>query len=131
MPSRARDWMAQAERDLEHASISVGAKQYEWACFASHQAAEKAIKAVYQHLGGEARGHNLAGMLQGLAERVPIPGRLLEQAAELGKHYIGPRYPNAHVEDAPFQHYTKAEASRAMRYAEAVLRFCRGLLAGP
>jgi len=24
---------------------------YEWACFAAHQAAEKALKAVYQSLG--------------------------------------------------------------------------------
>jgi len=120
--------MAQAERDLVHAQHSVADGDFEWACFAAHQAAEKALKAVYQHLGGEARGHDLDGLLKGLADRIRIPRALINQVSELGKHYIASRYPNAHVDGPPFQHYTRTEAERAIRYAEAVLGFCRNHL---
>ncbi|MBI2849954.1 MAG: HEPN domain-containing protein [Chloroflexi bacterium] len=129
MPSRAKDWLA--ERDLEVARRETSAGSYEWACFISHQAAEKAIKAVYQHLGGEARGHDLDGLLEGLASRVSVPRPLSRRAIELGKHYIAPRYPDAHVDGPPFRHYTKTEAERAIRHAEAIVRFGRSILAGP
>jgi len=129
MPSRARDWFAQAERDLEFASRSMELEYYEWACFAAHQAAEKALKAVYQHLGGDARGHDLVGLLAGLAERLPIPADLPDRVAELGKHYIATRYPNAHAQGPPFRHYTRGEAQRAIEYAQEVLRFSGSHLA--
>jgi HEPN domain-containing protein len=47
MPNRALDWLKQAERDLEQAADSRRAGRHEWACFAAHQAAEKAIKALH------------------------------------------------------------------------------------
>ncbi len=50
MVARPRDWLKQAERDLVHARHSLAAETYEWACFACQQAAEKAVKAVYQHM---------------------------------------------------------------------------------
>jgi HEPN domain-containing protein len=54
--NRARDWLAQAERDVEHAETSRQAGHHDWACFASHQAVEKAVKALHLHLGQEAWG---------------------------------------------------------------------------
>ena len=129
MPSRARDWFVQAERDLEHAVHSVEVSHYEWACFASQQSSEKALKAVYQSLGGEARGHDLDGLLQGLEERVSVPDELMDCAAELGKHYIATRYPNAHAEGPPSRHYTQREARRAVEHAREILRFCADHLA--
>src|SRR2546425_5189716 len=44
MASRAPDWFRQAERDVEQATDSRRAGRHEWACFAAHQAAEKAVK---------------------------------------------------------------------------------------
>jgi HEPN domain-containing protein len=38
MPSRARDWLAQAERDLEQARSSRAEGRHEWACFAAQMA---------------------------------------------------------------------------------------------
>lgn len=52
MPRRHRDWLRQAKRDLEHARHALQDKEYEWSCFASQQSAEKAVKAVYQKIGG-------------------------------------------------------------------------------
>ena len=56
MASRAGDWFRQAERDFLQARSSLEGGLYEWAAFAAQQCAEKAAKAVYQRLGGEARG---------------------------------------------------------------------------
>ena len=37
MANRAPDWLAQAQRDFEHAEQSRGAGRHEWACFAAQQ----------------------------------------------------------------------------------------------
>ena len=63
MPNRSRDWMNQALRDLAQAEDSKKAERHEWACFAAHQAAEKAVKALHLHAGQEAWGHVIATLL--------------------------------------------------------------------
>ncbi len=57
---RSFDWFKQALRDLEHAKRSLEAEDYEWACFASHQSAEKAVKALHYHFKQEAWGHSIS-----------------------------------------------------------------------
>ena len=47
MGDRSQDWLAQAERDLEQAVASHDEGRHEWACFAAHQAGEKAVKALH------------------------------------------------------------------------------------
>lgn len=54
MADRSKDWLKQALRDLEHAKSSMENEYYEWACFASHQAAEKAVKALHLYHKQEA-----------------------------------------------------------------------------
>ena len=56
MVERSRDWMDQALRDLRLAEKCILDDFYKWACFLSQQASEKAVKAVFQALGGEAWG---------------------------------------------------------------------------
>ena len=51
MGNRYKDWFRQAEADLRHARNALEDGGYEWSCFASHQAAEKALKAVFLNLG--------------------------------------------------------------------------------
>ncbi len=82
-----------------------------WACLAAHQAAEKAVKALYQKLGLEVWGHSIS--------------RLLENLPEGYKHYITIRYPNTYPEGAPMDYYTKSEAERAVGYACRIIEFCR------
>ena len=60
MATRAEDWLRQAKRDLEHARHALEDGDYEWSCFAAQQAAEKAVKAVYQKLGADAWGHSVS-----------------------------------------------------------------------
>lgn len=121
MPNRARDWLKQAMRDLEQAEDSQRAGRHEWACFASHQAAEKAVNALHLHLGQEAWGHVVARLLQELPDRVPAPADLIEKGRVLDSFYIPPRYPNSHPEGAPFEHYGSLQSGEAIRYAREIL----------
>ncbi|RLA82579.1 MAG: DNA-binding protein, partial [Deltaproteobacteria bacterium] len=88
---RSRDWMDQAEGDLEHAKSDLERGFFDWACFSSQQAAEKAVKAVFQKMGAEAWGHSVADLLQELSRRHPVPEELINGALELDKAYIPAR----------------------------------------
>ena len=126
---RSSDWMEQARSDLDHARHDLEAEFHEWACFSAQQAAEKAVKAVVQHLGGEAWGHSVADLLRELAERHDVSEDLLDGALELDKSYIPTRYPDAHPSGVPRERYTRAEAKRHINHAKRILTFCRCLLA--
>jgi HEPN domain-containing protein len=97
MPSR------HARKDLEHCRRSVPT-DHEWACFAAHQAAEKAVKALVQGLGGEARGHAVVFMLRHLPDTLEVPAGVVESARRLDKHYIPTRYPNGFDAGAPLDY---------------------------
>lgn len=129
MAHRARDWMAQAERDLQWAQESARAGYHEWACFAAHQAAEKAVKALHLHLGQEAWGHAVARLLRELPATVSVPPDLVEKARTLDAYYIPPRYPNSHPEGAPFEHYGPLQSAEALAYAGEILAFARAQMA--
>lgn len=125
MASRAEDWFRQAERDLRHARDAMDRETFEWAAFAAQQAAEKAVKAVYQKLSAEARGHSVTQLLSSLPAQVRPSDALIEIAKELDRHYITPRYPNSYPEGAPMDFYTRAEAQRAIEGAERILGHCK------
>ncbi len=129
MSGRAADWLRQGEADLEHAGEALRVGHHEWACFAAQQAAEKAAKAAHAALGQEAWGHVVTELLEALRTHEPaIDDALLDRARSLDKLYIPTRYPNGLAGGAPADFYTRAEAERAIRDAEAVLALCRRVL---
>lgn len=125
---RSADWIEQAQHDLAHARNDVDSRFYDWACFSSQQAAEKAAKAVLQRLGGEAWGHSVADLLTEIGKARSVSEPLLDAALELDKAYIPARYPDAHPSGSPRRRYTRAEAERMVAHADVVVRFCEGLL---
>lgn len=129
MPNRAGDWLAQALRDLEHAQLSRDNEQHEWACFAAHQAAEKAVKALHLSQGQEAWGHSVVRLLSDLPSTVATPGDLIEQARVLDGYYIPTRYPNGHPEGAPLDHYGPLHSEGAITYARAIVGFADSQMA--
>ncbi len=126
MGNRYADWFRQAEADLRHARNSLEDGDFEWSCFAAQQAAEKALKAVFQRLGMDAWGHTVTALIGNLPDAVAQPSEtLVNYARILDKHYIPTRYPNGFASGAPTDFYTKEEAQNAIRNAEAILEFCR------
>lgn len=123
--------MRQAQRDLGHARMSASNGDFEWACFAAQQSAEKALKAVFQRLGGDAWGHSVTGLLDALPGTVQVTDAMRDSAMDLDRHYIAPRYPNSYPEGAPCDFYTPGEANRAIATSERIIRFCKSLLARP
>jgi HEPN domain-containing protein len=125
MPSRARDWLRQANRDLDVARTTAGAGQYDWACFAAQQAAEKALKALYQHHHAEGWGRVLDRLLAGLLPDEPELARFRDAAKILDKFYLPTRYPNGLDAGAPADAYTAGEAAQALDHAQELVAFCQ------
>lgn len=125
---RSKDWLEQAERDLEVARWAFQGSYYEWVCFICQQAAEKALKAVYQSLHREAWGHSVMGLLERLPVEPNPSEELLEMGAVLDRYYVPPRCPNSFASGAPLKYYTKADGEQAISHAGELIRYCKGLL---
>ena len=124
MVERSFDWMNQARRDLKLAELSMKEHYYEWACFAAQQAAEKAVKALIQKLGGESWGDSVASLLDALPEGFRNLN-LREKALELDQTYIPSRYPNSHPSNYPGVLYTRPMAERLIRYSKEIIEYCQ------
>ena len=130
MPNRWRDWFIQAERDLEQAGDSRLAGRHEWAYFAAHQAAEKAVKSLHLKYSQEVWGHVVARLLSELGSAgLTAPSGLIEKARVLDTFYIPARYPNSHPEGAPFEHYGPIQSEQAIQYASEILTYVRAQMA--
>ena len=125
---RSKDWIYEAERDLEHAKSDMERFYYNWACFSAQQSAEKAIKAVFKKMGAEAWGYSVADLLKELSAKVDLTEGLMNGALELDKAYIPTRYPDAHPSGSPSDKYTEDEARRLIKYADKIVRFCSDIL---
>jgi HEPN domain-containing protein len=71
----AERWLSQARSDLRAAENSLAGGSFDWACFQSQQAGEKALKAYWYHHGKDPWGHSLLRLVQdypGGAERTAI-----------------------------------------------------------
>lgn len=128
--NRSRDWMEQAKFDLEHARKSIAVGDYDWACFAAQQAAEKAVKALHMGRGNIAWGHSVLDLLEALEGEYDMEPSLLDAARRLDRYYIAPRYPDAHPAGPPRRYYTEAEAQQAVADAEGVVSWCDANLSG-
>lgn len=120
---RSGDWLKQAGLDLDLARDAARSGRHEWACFAAHQAAEKAIKALHLRKGQEAWGHVLHRLLADLPPTVTTPEDLTEKARVLDAYYVPTRYPNGHTEGAPGEHYGRLQSSEAIAYAGEIAAF--------
>src|SRR5476651_1724826 len=64
---RFRIWLLQAKFDLGAAKVSYDGNYYEWTCYQSVQAVEKALKAVVVHAGWRAPMTHKLGVLISIA----------------------------------------------------------------
>jgi HEPN domain-containing protein len=125
MSRRVEDWLRQSERDINHARNSLKDGDYEWSCFAAQQSAEKALKALYQHLGGESFGHSISRMLKELPKSIQ-PGKMIfKKAANLDKLYIPTRYPNGFDWGIPGDYFGEDDARKAIKDAEDIVNYVK------
>jgi len=125
---RSGDWLRQAEFDLAKVASDMQAGFYEWACFAAHQASEKALKAVFQRLHAQGWGHSLVQLVQSLPPTHSAPTDILEAARRLDHYYIPTRYPDGFPAGSPHDFFSESQAREAQQDAGRVLEFCRGHL---
>lgn len=125
MATRVEDWLRQADKDLQHARNSLKDADFEWACFAAQQAAEKALKALYQKLAGESFGHSILKMMKDLPKSVRPGPDLLKKAADLDKFYIPTRYPNGFDWGAPMDYFEKEDAEKGIEDAAEVIAYAK------
>jgi len=130
MRGEALRWLDEALWDLETARILHRERRYNAAAFYSHQAAEKACKALLYHINEAPWGHSVRELLTRYFTRVNVKPEedLLRYARELDRHYIPSRYPNAHPSGTPHEAYDEETSERALNAAERVIAFVRGII---
>lgn len=117
IPGSPLDWLAHAKGSLALAKQPKAEEAFwEDQCFLAQQAAEKALKAVYQLKDILFRyTHDLEELGLGLEDSgVPIPPDVKE-AIILTRYAFETRYPG------PFEAVTEEEYQEAIRLAEAVV----------
>ena len=124
--NRSADLLHQAHSDLDLAAVSAAAGHHEWACFACHQAVEKALKALHLHHGQQAWGHGLG---RSWRELPPVVGAALAEALSdledrlriLDALYIPTRYPDSLPDGAPSDHFGRLQSDDAQRHARSIV----------
>ena len=128
---RAEDWLGEAHAELNAAADLLRGKHWSWCCFTSQQAAEKALKALCDHLRNPQFGHNLNLLLQTIEPHVAVPDTINAACARLNRHYIPTRYPNAFDRGVPAQQFFETDAREALADAEEVVSFADGIIKAP
>lgn len=109
-------WVEKAVKDLSDAEFNLSGKRFEVAAFLSHQAAEKALKALYiLRFKRLWKTHDLVGILT----EVKGNKALLKLCEDLNRHYIETRYPTE-------TEYTEKIASDAIKKARKVVEWVKG-----
>ena len=124
IPGSAADWLERAAADLALARVPLprGARR-EDLCFHAQQAAEKALKAVYQRQRWAFRyTHDLDELITGLkAKGLDVP-ESIEETDILSRYAWETRYPG--VEEP----VTESEYLEAIQLAESVLAWARQII---
>ncbi|MEM1538174.1 MAG: HEPN domain-containing protein [Candidatus Nezhaarchaeales archaeon] len=116
-------WLKQSKRDLKMAEELFKSGFFEGAAYHSHQAGEKALKALVIHK----RGYHLTHSCKFLLDQLRIQGlevneSLYGYARELDVHYLTSRYPNA-ASAPPYELYDGAKAKELIESARRLLSF--------
>lgn len=120
-------WFADAQEEVESASILFGYKKYRGVCRHSQQGVEKGLKALLLEVGTRPpRTHDIVELLNLVVAggtRIDLP---LDDAIFLNSVYRG-RYP---TEEGllPYGEPTEADARRALSIGESVIRHVKDAL---
>jgi HEPN domain-containing protein len=120
-----QEWLARAKSSLAIAKQTPESDGIFWEdlCFPAQQAAEKALKAIYQHQGLTFRyTHDLEELGTGLERnQIPIPD-FVKDAVVLTKYASEARYPGV------YEAVTQEEYQEAVKLAGAVVLWAEELI---
>ena len=130
MENEVYRWFSEAMWDLETAEILHREKRYNASAFYSHQAAEKALKALLYSVNEAPWGHSVRILLERYFKHLDkeIGKEILVYARELDRHYIPSRYPNAYPAGTPHEAYDEETSARALKAARKIINFVKGVL---
>lgn len=116
-------WNRSSKRTLSSAKGDLERGDYNWTCFKAQQAAEFAIKALLHGLGLPSYGHSVSRLLTEASRGLRTRKEIVQAAKTLDKYYVPTRYPNAWAEGTPEEYYTKEDAEKAVKCAEAIIEW--------
>ncbi len=125
-------WFATAEGDLVTSSLLKENERFAHACFHAHQAAEKAVKALWYLADADPWGHSIKKLIEDLKS---VDSRLHERIASavssgmfLDRFYIPTRYPNGLPDLTPDEAFTAEDARVCIERARQILEAVRSVL---
>lgn len=125
MREEALKWLEQAVEDLSTAEDLLRVGRYHAAAFYSHQAAEKALKALLIDRGKAVRTHDLIQLLDVIERELGLDvSSLREDARKLTVHYVVSRYPDA-ANAVPARLYSRQDAEDLYSRAKRILEWTR------
>ena len=125
----AHRWLLQAENDLAMAKVVLREGFFAQACFAAHQVAEKALKALGYYRGDRyIMGHSILELMSSLKPVYPQLSEYHDLAGILEQYYVPTRYPDALPGSIPFEAYNRAQAEDAVEGASAIVATAKGII---
>ena len=97
------------------------------ACYFAEQASQKALKAFLYLQGSRSQPeHSVAVLARSCSEVDPMFTRFIVTGTAMDQYYIPTRYPDALADPAvPFESYSVAEATEAVRLASEIVNAVR------
>lgn len=118
----AHAWLTQAQSDLDDAGYLAERGSHAAACFASQQAAEKALKGLLiWHEGDKPYTHVIAELLAALHHHDAPLAQNLREITALDAFYVATRYPDAIAGAVPAASYHCAESTVAREKARTAV----------
>jgi HEPN domain-containing protein len=118
---------------LEQARQSADSGRHEWACFAAHQAAKKALKALHLAVGQQGWGHTLTRLWAAIPEQErfhpPPPSGIKDRLRLLDGFYIPTRYPDSYPEGTPGEHFGQLQSQQAIHHATTLVEWIGAAMA--
>lgn len=124
MKEEAKNWIMQAEADLDKAKILFENNKFDGASFYAHQTIEKSLKAVII-----IKTNNLVKIhdLFNLGKSANLPIELIEKIKNLSGLYIDSRYGIIN-DKIPAERYTKNDSKQFLLISEEVLEWCKKMI---
>ncbi|MDT7890615.1 MAG: HEPN domain-containing protein [Candidatus Nanopusillus sp.] len=117
-------WLKQSLEDLDTARVLLNNNKYYASAFYSHQAAEKALKALL-YFGKDIKTHDLSKMLDIIKEEVDLNvEEIRKEALKLNPNYTISRDPDA-ANSLPYLLYDKNDAEEYLKIAKKIINWVK------